>query len=144
MELTIKHYSELTRDELYQIFKARSDIFVAEQKCTVPEIDQTDRECYHLCLRENGELLSYLRIIPGKEDEPVIIGRVLSVKRRLGYGTMILKEAVKFSAEKLGAKNFEIHSQTYAQGLYEKAGFTCVSDEYELDGMPHVTMELKI
>ena len=143
-EITIKHYSELTRDELYDIFKLRVDVFVVEQNCPCREIDEYDADCLHLCLREDGELLAYLRIIPQGDGEPVVIGRVISAKRRRGLGTRIMREAIKFCKEKLSAKKLFIQAQTYAQPFYESVGFVRVSDVYIYDGQPHIKMEITL
>ena len=35
-----------------------------------------------------------------------------------------------------------IEAQTYARGLYEKAGFRQVSEEFLEDGIPHIQMLL--
>lgn len=144
MEITIKHYRELTRDELYEIFKLRVDVFVVEQNCPYREIDEIDTDCWHLCLRENGRLEAYLRIIFSGENEPVTIGRVISVKRRCGLGTRILREAIEFSKKEFNAKKFFIQAQTYARGLYEGVGFKQVSGEYLMDDQPHIKMELEL
>ena len=141
-EITIKHYSELTRDELYEIFMLRVDVFVVEQNCPCREIDEYDTDCYHLCLRDGGKLSAYLRIIPQGEGEPVIIGRVISAKRRCGLGTKIMREAIRFCNEKLNAKKLEVQAQTYAQPFYEGVGFVRVSDVYIYDSQPHIKMEL--
>ena len=141
-EITIKHYSELTRDELYEIFMLRVDVFVVEQNCPCREIDEYDADCYHLCLRDGGKLSAYLRIIPQGEGEPVIIGRVISAKRRCGLGTKIMREAIRFCNEKLNAKKLEVQAQTYAQPFYEGVGFVRVSDVYIYDCQPHIKMEL--
>ncbi len=143
-EITVKHYSELTKDELFEILKLRVDVFVVEQECPCREIDELDPQSYHLCLRENGRLTAYLRIIPQGEGEPVVIGRVISVRRRCGLGTRILREAVGFASEQLGARKFTLQAQTYAQGLYEGVGFKIVSDVYIYDGQPHIRMEMTI
>lgn len=39
MELVVKHYSELTADELYAILHVRVLVFVVEQKCPYEEVD---------------------------------------------------------------------------------------------------------
>ena len=88
--------------------------------------------------------MAYLRIIPQGEDEPVVIGRVISAKRRRGLGTRIMREAIKFCKEKLSAKKLFIQAQTYAQPFYESVGFVRVSDVYIYDGQPHIKMELTL
>lgn len=142
--ITIKHYRELTRDELFEIYRLRVDVFVVEQECPCREVDELDLDCWHLCYRENGKLLAYLRIIPQGDSEPVIIGRVISVKRRCGLGTKIMREAIEFCRENLNAKKLSIQAQTYAQPFYEGVGFVRVSDVYTYDGQPHIKMELEL
>ena len=56
MELMIKHFTELSTDELYDIIQARVDIFVVEQKCPYRELDDKDRDAYHIWLRDENEL----------------------------------------------------------------------------------------
>ena len=46
MELVVKHYSELTADELYDILHVRVLVFVVEQKCPYEEVRCTS------CIRE--------------------------------------------------------------------------------------------
>lgn len=141
MELSIKHYNELSADELYEIFKLRVDVFIVEQNNPCREIDEIDRDCYHLCAREDGELKAYLRIIT-KADNTVVFGRVISIKRRCGLGTRILSEAIEFSKAKFKPEKLTLEAQTYAKGLYEKVGFRQSSDVFQLDGLPHIKMEL--
>ena len=51
MELVIKHFSQLTPDELLDIFKLRVSVFVVEQNCPYQEIDEADRQAYHIYLK---------------------------------------------------------------------------------------------
>ena len=37
-----------------------------------------------------------------------------------------------------------LEAQTYARGFYEKLGFQQVSEEFLLDGIPHIKMLLQI
>lgn len=37
-----------------------------------------------------------------------------------------------------------IEAQTYARGLYEKAGFRQTSEEFLEDGIPHIRMQLEL
>ncbi|MBO2528239.1 MAG: GNAT family N-acetyltransferase, partial [Clostridiales bacterium] len=39
MELIIKPYEELTRDELFEILKLRNAVFIVEQECPYQDID---------------------------------------------------------------------------------------------------------
>ena len=52
MELFVKHFSELTARELYEIYKLRVSVFVVEQKCCYQEVDDADKDSYHVWLRD--------------------------------------------------------------------------------------------
>ncbi|MBE6704854.1 MAG: GNAT family N-acetyltransferase [Ruminococcaceae bacterium] len=143
MELHIKRYNELTRDELYEIMKARIDVFVVEQNCPYPEIDGKDIGAYHVWLSENNEIAAYLRVLDkGVSFEDASLGRVLSTKRRCGLGTAIVKEGIRVAKEMFGAERITIEAQTYVRTMYEKLGFVQVSDEFLEDGIPHIKMTL--
>ena len=38
MELTVKHFSELTAEELFEIYKLRVSVFIVEQNCPYQEV----------------------------------------------------------------------------------------------------------
>ena len=42
MELFVKHFSELSAQELFEIYKLRVSVFVVEQKCYYQEVDDAD------------------------------------------------------------------------------------------------------
>lgn len=50
MELFVKHFSELTAQELYEIYRLRVSVFVVEQKCCYQEVDDADKDAYHVWL----------------------------------------------------------------------------------------------
>lgn len=52
MELVVKHFSELSAEELFEIYKLRVSVFVVEQKCPYREVDDADRTAYHLWLED--------------------------------------------------------------------------------------------
>ena len=67
---------------------------------------------------------------------------MLSRKRRCGLPGTLLPEGIRFANETLGVDALRIEAQTYARGLYEKAGFRQVSEEFLEDGIPHIQMLL--
>ncbi len=141
MELTAKHFSELTTQELFEIFKLRVSVFVVEQKCYYQEVDEHDSASYHVWLHDEDGIEAYLRVLPaGETFDEVSIGRVIAVKRRCGLGTKIVAAGIDVAREKLGAKKIKIEAQTYARALYEKLGFVQVGDEFLEDGIPHIPM----
>ena len=44
MQYIIKRFSELTTEELLEIYKLRVSVFVVEQKCPYQEVDGADRD----------------------------------------------------------------------------------------------------
>lgn len=141
MELTIKHFDELSAQELFEIYRSRVAVFVVEQNCPYQEVDEADRHAYHITLREDNELVAYLRVVEQNVLwEEVTIGRVLSLKRRKGYASRLLSEGIRVAEECLNADKIVIEAQVYAMPLYEKAGFVPVSEEFLEDGIPHVRM----
>jgi ElaA protein len=145
MKTFVKKFEELTAAELYRILKLRVDVFVVEQNCPYQEIDGNDKVAWHLWLEDKGEMVAYLRVLPaGTTFEDVAIGRVVCVRRRKGWATLLLQEGMKLAVEKFHAGSISLEAQVYARSLYEKVGFVQSSEEFLEDGIPHIKMTLKI
>lgn len=145
MELIVKHFKELTLEELVDIYKLRVAVFVVEQMCPYQEVDDADKAAYHVWLRDENGIQAYARALPQGATFPTAsIGRVIAVKRRCGLGSKIVEAAVNVAKEKFHADTLTIEAQVYARGLYEKAGFVQVSEPFLEDGIPHIKMELTV
>lgn len=145
MELIVKHFSELTAEELFEIYKLRVSVFVVEQKCPYQEADDADRVAYHLWLEDDTGIEAYARVLPpGTAFPTVSVGRVIAVKRRCGLGSKIVKAAIDVARAKLYADQITIEAQVYARPLYEKHGFRQTSEEFLEDGIPHIQMQLNL
>ena len=143
MELHVKRFSELTLDELYELLKLRVSVFVVEQNCPYPELDDRDQNALHLWYEEDGQMVGYLRIMDkGAVSDYVSIGRVIAVKRRQGIATKLVSEAIRTAKEQYGAEQIYLEAQVYAKELYRKLGFREISDVFLEDGIPHVKMIL--
>jgi len=141
IQLYVKHFSELSTEELYDILKLRVDVFVVEQNCPYREIDDLDQNAYHVFLRDEDGIEAYLRVLDrGVESEHVALGRVITAKRGLGLGKRIMSEGIRVAKEKYGADKIYLEAQVYARGFYEKSGFRQVSGEFPIDGIPHIKM----
>lgn len=142
MELICKHFTQLTRDELFQIYKLRVAVFIVEQQCAYPEIDDADQAAWHLWLQDRDGIAAYLRVLPpGTIFDTASIGRVIAVKRRQGLGSRIVAAGIRAAQERFGAQTITIEAQTYARELYQRAGFVQTSEEFLEDGIPHIRME---
>lgn len=141
MELKVKHYTELTTDELYELLKARNIVFVEEQKCLYQDMDDKDKDAYHVWLEEGNRVVAYLRVLaPGVSFDDCSIGRVLTIKRRQGLGTELMKEGIRVAEEKFGAEHITIEAQLYVRDFYEKLGFVKCSEMFLDVGIPHIKM----
>ena len=145
MELIVKHFSQLSAEELFEIYKLRVSVFIVEQRCPYQDVDDADRTAYHLWLRDENGIAAYARLLPpGVTFPTAAIGRVIAVRRRCGLGTRIVDAAINAAREKLSADVITIEAQVYARSLYEKAGFVQTSEEFLEDGIPHVQMQLRL
>lgn len=142
MEVVVKKFSQLNTEELFKIYKLRVSVFVVEQKCAYQEIDDFDLKAYHIFIKDTDEILAYARVLPsGVKFSTVSIGRVIAVKRNCGLGSKILAEAISFAEKELKAKEITVEAQVYARLFYEKHGFRQKSEEFLIDGIPHIIME---
>ena len=145
MEFVVKHFSELSLEELVDIYKLRVSVFVVEQNCPYQEIDDADKVAYHLYLKDDCGIQAYARVLPkGATFDEVSLGRVIAKKRRCGLGSRILEEAIETAITKFDATVIRIEAQVYAKSLYEKAGFVQISEPFLEDNIPHILMEWKI
>ena len=144
MEIIIKKFNELSLEELYEILKIRVSVFVVEQNCPYQEIDDKDKQAYHIYIRENNQIKAYLRVLDkGVSFPEVSIGRVLTTERNKGYSNILIKEGIKVAKEKYHVNKIKIEAQVYAKKMYEKHGFKQISDEFLEDGIPHIIMLLE-
>ena len=145
MQLVSKFFNEITTRELYELLKARAEIFVVEQNCVYQDLDDQDYNGLHVYYEEDGKVLAYLRAFPkSKSDGIVQMGRFLTVTHGIGLGGKLLNEGLQQIIDKMQPKEIFIHAQCYATGFYEKAGFKICSEEFLEDDIPHVGMRLQL
>ncbi len=144
MNFVAKNFSELSLTELYEILKARSQIFIVEQNMHCQDMDGVDQKARHFFIEENGKVLAYLRAFYADDSKTVVrIGRVLSITHGIGLGTDIMRKAMADIKETMNCRKICLDSQKTAIGFYEKLGFQTVSDEFLEEGVIHVAMQLK-
>ena len=139
METIVATFNDLTTASLYEILKARVNVFVVEQNCPYPELDDIDYRSIHVYLEENDIILGYCRVF--QRDESLIqIGRVLSTERKKHYGYRVMEQGIKVAKEVFNCNQIYIEAQCYAIAFYEKFGFQTISEPFLEDGIPHVKM----
>ena len=145
MEVVVKHYNELSVEELYIILQARMDVFVIEQNCIYRDLDNKDKNAYHVMVYDNGELCAYARVLDrGVTYDEVCISRVITLKRKKGYGKILIDNAIKAAKEKFNASCIIIGAQVQAMGFYQKCGFKEYGDIFLEDNILHIHMKISL
>ncbi|QEY21892.1 GNAT family N-acetyltransferase [Psychrobacillus sp. AK 1817] len=143
MSWDLKKFSELDINYLYEILKLRVEVFVVEQNCPYPELDNYDQHALHLSYKENNEIIAYCRIIPGGHKyEECSIGRVIVKEHARGRGLarILMLEAIEKAERTWNVPSIRICAQSHLQKFYHSVGFHTISNEFEEDGIPHVYM----
>ena len=133
----IKSFAALSPAELYEMLKARFNVFYLEQGCRYPDLDDVDYEAVHLALFRRGKVIAYARFYQNH------IGRMLTTDRGKGFGRYLLSRAIEL-AQQQGVAQIEIDAQAQAVEFYRKFGFRVVSDIFIEAGIPHLKMVLEI
>lgn len=137
-----KYFDELSTKELYEILRARAEIFVVEQNCVYQDLDGTDYGSLHVFDEEDGRVTAYLRAF-FTDSHTVQMGRVLTVRHGAGLGGKLLKEGIAQIRAKMHPAKICVDAQCYAKGFYEREGFQICSEEFLENGIPHVRMVLE-
>ena len=134
-----KAFSELSLTELFEIVRARFEVFVGEQHILEPEYDDVDYRSIHLFIQDGKKVIAYARLFQGDTPGQWHLGRMLTTRRKQGLGAAIVDAAKEYVCEQ-GGSSILLHSQVQAQGFYEHQGFGVCSEVFEEAGIPHVLM----
>lgn len=140
MDFYAKTFPELTAWEIYEILKARMEVFLLEQHIVCLDIDGVDYDSLHVFMEHEGRVEAYFRAF--RHGDAVKIGRVLTREHGKGLGRKLIQMGLEAVKTHFGSEKIILHSQKHAEGFYKKLGFETVSDEYLEEGVVHVTMEL--
>ncbi len=145
MNLIAKKFNELTTTELYEILKARAEIFIMEQHIQYQDMDNIDYKSLHCFFMEDNKVVAYLRAFYKDDDKTIVkIGRVLTLKHGNGVGRDLLEKSIVAIKDKMKCKKIYMDAQKHAIGFYEKFGFKITSDEFMEEGIVHNSMELEV
>lgn len=144
MELIAKKFSELSAEEVYEIIKSRTEVFLLEQNIICQDLDDVDYESLHCFFKEGRRVIAYLRAYVDEDTETVSIGRVLTLEHGRGMGRELMDKSIAEIKKHLGCSKLTLHAQKNAIGFYKKFGFSIVSDEFLEEGVVHVTMEKEV
>lgn len=140
----IKPFEALTTNELYDILRLRSEIFVVEQNCVYLDLDGKDKLALHLFGEYEGKIVAYSRLFkPGITFENASIGRVVvdANYRDRKWGHDLMREAIARIQLHFGESKITIGAQLYLKKFYESHGFVQTSEMYLEDDIPHIEMK---
>ena len=141
MQFSAKEFNDLTTNELYEILRLRSQIFIVEQKMNCLDMDGVDYNALHCFLLESENIVAYLRAYK-TENNSVKIGRVLSATHGIGLGKELMQKSISEIKNYFNCEKIELHSQMSAVGFYEKLGFKQIGKKFLEENVWHVSMEL--
>jgi ElaA protein len=141
-----KTFTQLTTNELYDLLKLRIDVFVVEQSCFYPDLDDHDRhpQTRHFFCYQDGMMAAYLRILPKglTYQDYISIGRVVTAPhaRGNGLGHELMQVALAECLKCFPADTVKISAQEHLEKYYNKHGFVKVTEMYLEDDIPHIGM----
>lgn len=143
MKIQIKKFHQLSLDQLYQLLKLRTDVFVVEQNCAYPELDNLDQDSEHLFVESDGKVKAYLRLSILNASKAKI-SRVVTAHdfRGKGASRKLVGAALEQIGNHKGIEMAVLQAQDHLTDFYASFGFEKTSDVYLEDNIPHVDMKL--
>lgn len=145
MNWILKNWTRLEVKELYAAYKLRTDVFVVEQGCAYPEVDEHDPNCKHLFVWDRDVLAAYARICPQKTVYPeASIGRIVVAEnyRGQGLGKELMQRALQALKKEVPNEPIKIQAQEYLEDFYASFGFQTITESYPDVMVMHVDMVL--
>lgn len=139
----IKPFEALTVNELYDLLKLRSEIFVVEQNCVYLDLDGKDKKALHLLGEYEGKIVAYSRLFDsGISFDNASIGRVVvdANYRDKKWGHELMINAIAGIKSNFDKDKITIGAQLYLQKFYESHGFVQTSEMYLEDDIEHIEM----
>ncbi|MDC0435530.1 GNAT family N-acetyltransferase [bacterium] len=142
------HFPDLTATEVYQLAKLRIDVFVVEQACPYPELDDLDLldDTLHLFASLPSQPAAYARILAPRphapEPLPLRIGRVVVTRnnRRQGLASALMKRVLTKCESEFAGHDPLLAAQVEVRDFYASLGFTDCSEPYLDYGIEHIDM----
>ena len=146
MKFKTKKFKDLSVNELYDLLRLRSVIFVQEQNCVYVDQDNNDQKSLHVLGYKGRSLIAYARIVPpGSIFKTVSIGRVVVDEKFRGkdFGYLLMEESIKQAKKKYKPEVISISAQKHLEKFYNRLGFVSIGKMYLEDNIPHIKMLLK-
>ena len=140
----IKRFEALSLNELYDLLKLRSEVFVVEQNCVYLDIDGKDQKALHLIGEYESQVVAYARLFEaGDYFDETSIGRVVvsTQYRDKKWGHELMQQAIAAIESYFNTTKITISAQLYLKKFYESHGFEAIGEVYMEDDIPHIRMK---
>tara|TARA_Y100000991_G_scaffold169372_1_gene131087 strand:- start:24 stop:458 length:435 start_codon:yes stop_codon:yes gene_type:complete len=140
LELHSISYTDLTKNQFFELLKLRISVFIVEQNCPYQELDDLDLISDHFFGFLDGQLIALGRVY--KDLNTVFIGRI-AVKtnyRKNGFARKLMEFILKEVKTKFPDLTIELSAQEYLINFYISLGFKTKGETFLEDGIPHVKM----
>ncbi len=141
MEPTVRSaaFAQLDARTVFELCRLRVDVFVVEQLCAYPELDDRDLEpqTRHFWVEADSHPVAYLRLL-SEAAGGYRIGRVCvaAPARGRGLAGVLMRTAIG----QIGPHPCVLDAQTYLAGWYERFGYRANGSPFVEDGIAHLPM----
>ncbi|TVR84134.1 MAG: GNAT family N-acetyltransferase [Saprospirales bacterium] len=140
-------FDQLSKRDLYEVLKLRSEVFVVEQECPYQDMDGFDFQSLHYLVVDGDQMIAYSRILPPDliYRNFSSIGRVITKRthRKIGLGRKLMEKSLQLCRNRWPENSVKIMAQSYLLDFYKGFGFLPVGEEFLEDDIPHRHMILQ-
>jgi len=142
VEILTRRLDELAPRTVFDLCRLRQDVFVVEQACAYPDLDDRDLEpgTRHVVLVDDDGVAATARVLDDGDTQRV--GRVVCHPRVRGTGAAgdLMRAALDAAAAADPTADVVLGAQSPLVDFYGRFGFVPDGPEYLEDGIPHTPM----
>ncbi|MEL7146656.1 MAG: GNAT family N-acetyltransferase [Bacteroidota bacterium] len=143
LQWSVKKLEEIDALQLYALLKLRADVFIIEQDCIYPDMDDKDQKALHVIGTIRGKVVAYTRIFAaGDYAQEASFGRVVIHPDFRGHqiGHLLVNQSTAAIETHFGPQPIKISAQEHLTKFYQAHGFEPRGVGYLEDGIPHIAM----
>ena len=129
----------------FDVWRLRQEVFVVEQECAYPDLDDRDLEAAtrHVVLLDGARVVATARVLDDGAEQRV--GRVVCHPdvRGTGASGALMRAALDVARAAAPGADVVLGAQSPLTGWYGSFGFVPDGPEYLEDDIPHTPMRLR-
>jgi ElaA protein len=137
-------FESLSPGILYDILALREAVFTTEQKCSLPDLDDLDKQALHAIGQHHGVICATVRILPPGtyKENAVSFGRLAVEKsfRKKGIGMQLMQKVMHYIDIHYPGSPVNISAQLYLKAFYKRLGFQPLDEPFDEGGISHINM----